>query len=72
LTEHRDFDRRRDHPKFLLWEERGLAFDWAEGNSRKKEMNITLTGVERGREGGRGGGRGGGREGGGSRGESLQ
>ncbi|TFJ84949.1 hypothetical protein NSK_003977 [Nannochloropsis salina CCMP1776] len=43
LTEHRDFDRRRDHPKFLLWEERGLAFDWAEGNSRKKEMNITLT-----------------------------
>ena len=61
LTEHLDFNRTRDHPSFLLWEERDLSFDWNKGNTREKQMNITLTG-KGGREGGMGGG-GGGREG---------
>jgi hypothetical protein len=28
LTEHPDFNRTRDHPKFLLWEEHDLTFAW--------------------------------------------
>ena len=31
MTEYEEFNRTRDHPKFLLWHERGLAFDWAAG-----------------------------------------
>jgi len=51
LTEYPDFDRPRDHPSFLLWEERGLTFDWSKGNTREKRMNVSLTG-EGGTEGG--------------------
>ena len=46
LTEHLDFNRTRDHPSFLLWEERDLTFDWNKGNTREKQVNITLTGKE--------------------------
>lgn len=42
MTEKEEFDYDSDKGR-LLWAEKGLTFDWADTNTREKELNLTVT-----------------------------
>lgn len=45
MSAHEDFDFERDHPSALVWAEDGLTYDWAEGNTRERRLNVSRASV---------------------------
>lgn len=45
LSPDDEFDYGRDHPHRLVWDEEGLSYDWAEGNTRQRSLNVSRAAV---------------------------